>query len=404
MFARGVSAELARRLLETGVVPAEEIYAALTDAVALGVPFVQALVTRGPDTADLVDRELGRVRGPVLSSVSVSLELSEHLPTGMCERLLAVPIGRSPSGTVEVAAVDPFDPAVGIELSHQLGAPVSVVRAPLGELLLALDRWLDERDRAAVRSTRTPAFGTRVVRRESSPAFRQAYRLTAEGRPAETPSEHQSWPPIPLVRRSIEPVRSRVDTNPGVGSARESVPLGVDETGTEVIGLVRSKVPPPPEPAPRAAPREPDLSELERAESADELVQRMAGLAAPFAERVIVLASRGRGHEARAAEPPDPAALGLWLAAARQSIVAAADAHGHFLGRLPDDELHRELRSWVGARELYAVPVRLGERVPLCLVLAGLTGSAEASRHADAIAARAGQVLERILRDRKRGG
>lgn len=401
MFPRGVSAELARRLLETGVVPAEEIYAALSDSVALGVPFVQALVTRGPDTAEQVERELSRVRAPLLESVNVSLELAERLPTGMCERLLAVPVGRALGGVIEVAAVDPFDPAVGVELAYQLGAPVSIVRAPLGQLLLGLDRWLDERDRAAVKSTRTPAFGTRVVRRESSPAFRQAYRATSAANANEASSEHQSWPPIPLVRRSMPPGRPRVDTNPGVGSAREaSAPSwGVDETGTEVIGLQRSK---PPASAPRV--REPDLGALEQSASADELVQQIARVAQALAARVLVLTARGKAHEVRVSRPEDPVALGIRLDGAAASVIRIAERAGHFLGPIPGDALHHDLSAWLGPGEAYVEPIRIGERTPICLILAGLTSTLESTRHAGAVARRAEQVLERILREKKRGG
>jgi hypothetical protein len=394
-----MSAELARRLLETGVVPADEIYAALSDAVALGVPFVQALVTRGPLTADLVDRELSRLRGPVLSSITVSHDLTENLPTGLCERLLAVPIGLAPSGAVEVAAVDPTDLAVGDELAFQLGAPVSIVRVPLGELLLALDRWLDERDRTGVRSTRTPAFGTRAVRRGSSPPFRQAYRVSTDGGADQGTNAHQSWPPIPLVRRSMPaPERSRIDTNPGVGSAGGdllgAIGFGVDETGTGVLGLNRSKAPPPIERR-----REPDLTAFDGAADADALVAHILDAARPLAERVLILTARGAGYAARAAHPDDVSVL---LGA--ETVASFALRDGHYLGPIPADEAHQDLAGALGQAEVYVVPVRIGDRAPICLVLSGLFGSLDSTRWADAIARRAEDALERILRDRKRGG
>lgn len=388
------------------MVPAEDVYAALSDSVALGVPFVQALVTRGPRTAELVERELGRARGPALRSVSVSMELSERLPTGLCERLLAVPVGRSSSGAIEVAAVDPYDPAVGIELAHQLGAPVTLVRVSLGELLAALERWLDERDRRAVSSTRTPAFGTQVVRRDSTPAFRQAYRV-AQDQPSEPTGEHQSWPPIPLVRRSVPaPPKLRADTNPGVGPLSSSAPpasAGYDETGTEVIPLGRTKPTPPPSAAPPPV-AEPALDVIDGAESAEDLVGRMLEVARPLAKRVAMLALRGKGHEVRLAHPTDPAVLGLRLEASATTVVARALGAGHFIGRLPEDEAHAELRAWLGPGEVYLAPVRIGERAPICLLLSELGASLESSRQADRIARRAEQVLERILREKKRGG
>lgn len=402
-----VSVELARRLLETGVVPADEIFAALSDSVSTGVPFVQALVTRGPETADLVDRELGRARGPVLSSVRIAIDLATQLPVGMCERLLAVPVGRAPSGAVEVAVVDSYDPAVGVELSHQLGAPVSIVRAPLGEILLALDRYLDERDRAAVRSTRTPAFGTRVPRTDAAPTLRQAFRAVQEEGPDPNapPGEHQSWPPIPLVRRSMPPLRTRVDTNPGVGADAAAAPAsihGMDETGTSILGLTRSKAPPP------AAPpsvREPNLQRLDSAESADELVQLLTDAAAGLSALVLVIALRGKLYEARGGFPPtSPERTPLRLAPSPGGVLERALHDGHYLGYVPADPAHAELATWADRGEIYLAPIRVGGRAPLCLLLAGLRSSLETTRHADAIARRAEQVLERIVLDRKRKG
>src|SRR5262245_14366941 len=139
-----MSAELARRLLQGGVVPPEEVHAALLDMATLGVPFVQALVSRGANVSDLVERELARMRIPTLRSVKVSNELTTGLPVGMCERLLAVPIGMGSEGDIEVACADPLDPAVGIEFSEKLRAPIRIMRAPIAEILLGIERWLDE--------------------------------------------------------------------------------------------------------------------------------------------------------------------------------------------------------------------------------------------------------------------
>src|SRR5262245_1900953 len=185
-----MSAELARRLLQTGVVPPEEVHAALLDMVTLGVPFVQALVSRGAAVGDLVERELARMRVPSLRSVRVANELTTGLPAGMCERLLAVPLGVSNTGEIEVACVDPLDPAVGIEFSTKLGMPVRIVRASLAEILLAIERWLDDRD-AGVPSTRTPAFGTRAVRKASNPP---GGRLSFTGEENKSPSGRPSSP------------------------------------------------------------------------------------------------------------------------------------------------------------------------------------------------------------------
>ncbi|MFO0566467.1 MAG: hypothetical protein U0263_12430 [Polyangiaceae bacterium] len=357
VFARGVSADLARRLLQTGVVPADEIYAALADAVALGVPFVQVLAKRGPITAELVERELGRMRVPFLKNVRPARELVQALPEGLCQRLLAVPVGYSESGEVEVASVDPFDRAVGAELSHQLGTNVAVMRAPLAEVLSALED---------------------VARLQEQP----------------------SYPPIPLVKRSIPPSRPRVDTSPGVGREPDARLLhhGVDETGTSIIGLTRSKAPPP-------HPTEPELARLDSLESADELVQCVLDLSESLADSVLVLAQRGKAFELRGARPRDSAPEQLRLGGStEENVVQRAARDGHYLGRLPDDSQHQDLALWSGAAEVYVAPILLGGRPVLALCLAGLHGTLDATRIADSVAGRAEAALERIVREKKRGG
>ncbi len=165
-----MSVELARRLLEHGTVSPDEVYTALLDVVTLGVPFVQALVARGVKLGTEVERELGRLRVPSITDVRVSPELADQLPVGMCERLLAVPMRRAPSGEIEVAAVDPLDPAVAAELGYRFRAPLRISRASLAELLLSIERWLDERIPES-RASRTPAFGTFVTEKKSSPGM-----------------------------------------------------------------------------------------------------------------------------------------------------------------------------------------------------------------------------------------
>ena len=391
----------------------EEVYAALLDVVVLGVPFVQALVARGAATGENVERELARIRVPALRLVRVADELARKLPPGLCERLLAVPVGSSPNGEAEVACVDPLDSAVGDEFSFHLGVPARLVRAPLSAVLLGIERWLDERDAAALRSTRTPAFGTAAARRPSSSSLEVARpspvepeRGGGDARPAE---ERQSAPPFPLVRRSIVPSRVRVDTNPGVGGGRAlSVPFAdeQDESGEPIIGLTRSKPPPPVEREPRAklVLEAPNASVLDRVESADELVRSVADLAAPLAQSVWVFAMKTGVNEVRAVRPSlGERALLLKLAAVERCVLDVAVQDGHYLGRLPDDEVHRELRSYVGDVEVYAVPVLVTDRPALGLLLAGLGSTLGATRAGDEIARRAGVALARILLNKKRG-
>ena len=124
--------ELGRRLITAGLVPPEEVEAALFLAVHLGIPFARALIDRGAITERALDEELDR-RGDVpLRQVVPDYTLADRLPKGMCRRLAAVPTRIDPgSGTIDVAAADPFDPHIPHEFAFHLGGPIRVLRASL---------------------------------------------------------------------------------------------------------------------------------------------------------------------------------------------------------------------------------------------------------------------------------
>ncbi len=136
-----MSVELARRLIQSGAVPAEEVERALFESVSVGMPFAQALAARGADYLHALERELGKTHVPLARSVRVAVDLAAELPLGLCERLLAVPIGRDPrTAACDIACVDPLDPQIAGEFSYHLRGPVRVYRAPLTEVLLALEQ------------------------------------------------------------------------------------------------------------------------------------------------------------------------------------------------------------------------------------------------------------------------
>jgi hypothetical protein len=389
--------------------------------VTLGVPFVQALVARGHKLGDQVERELARVRVPATSEVRVSAELADKLPVGMCERLLAVPTGRGKRGDIEVAAVDPLDPAVATELSHRFKAPIRISRATLASVLLAIERWLDERAPES-RASRTPAFGTYVTRNPTGPGFHVTQRSDPPVRPPrviEPGNELQSEPPpshpIPLVR-SIPPDkdkgrRSLTGTDPGVGDVTRVILDEKDEIGEPVIGLFRSKPPPPPAgPAPSLeiptliVPADP--AELDRAESAEEVLELLARLAIPLARSAVVFAVRSGAYAARSStrdlrERLDAHPLRIEMS--QYGVIDAAFTDGHFLGRIPEDDANEPLSRLLGAVEIYVVPVFVTDRPACAIVLVELRNTFEDTRRADDLAKQAGSALERIVRDRKRG-
>jgi len=136
-----VSIELGRRLIAANLVTREKVQAALLLSVVRGIPFTRALVDRGAITEAELDEEIARYAGPGLRHVQGSPELVAKLPRALCRRLCALPTRLDPfTGTVDVAAADPLDPHIEAEMSFHLGAPVRVMRAPLGAVEEAIRR------------------------------------------------------------------------------------------------------------------------------------------------------------------------------------------------------------------------------------------------------------------------
>jgi len=380
-----VSAELARHLLQSGTIAPEEVHAALLDVVTLGVPFVQALVSRGSQIGSDLEFELSRLRVPTLRTVRVARDLANRLPAGMCARLLAVPVGRASSGEVEVACADPLDPAIGVEFAQKLGAPVCIVRASLAQILGAIERWLDDPEGVEARVPRTEDLFYEPQGRMSAVGIDYALGRALRGLGdadaeviEEVPADSSRAPVFPLVRRSLP--AERMPTAPG---------LGEDEPPRSDSGL----------------PVVVDPAVLDAATRPDEVVRRLAELAASLAKQVVVLALRGGAYEARASAPAlSGEASALKVEAESFSVLAIAASEGHFLGVVPDDELHSQLRAVVRGDEVYVTPVVVSGKPTLTLVMAGLSASLDATRRADELARRAAAALERIVRERKRGG
>jgi hypothetical protein len=425
-----VSVELARRLIQSGAVASEEVERALFETLTTGVAFAQALASRGSDVLHVLERELAKTRVPLARVVRVAPELTVDLPLGMCERLLAVPIGRdAKSGAVDLACVDPLDPQVGSEMAHHLKGPVRVFRAPLTEVLLAIELWLDERDTAQSAGLRTPAFGTKAVKRPSSPAparlsLRPPRALVEDdsGVPISTSEPPRleldnspSEPPIPLVRRSLVPEerpvqeRLRKGTDPGVGTGSVVLVPETDEAGQPVIGLFRAK----PQPAAvqisgvaEETMRE-ALARLERAKRPEEVVAALVHGSDALATRTLVLASRGGAYEGRAGS----ASLGdadrlrrVRVDAGQSSAFEAAAQAGYYLGMLPQTPAHEGLRELFGDGEVYVARIEASGRPALFLVLAGMETAFGASRRADELARAASRAIERIVLSRKQSG
>ena len=156
-----VSIDLGRRLIAAGVVPPEEVEAALFLSCVRGVPFARVLLDRGTVSARGLEEELERVGGLGLRQVVGSTDLVARLPRAMCRRLAALPVRvDNVTGTVDVAAADPLDAHIPAEFGFHLGAPIRVLRAPIAAIEEAIRRLeLDDQTPGPGRSRRvTPPF------------------------------------------------------------------------------------------------------------------------------------------------------------------------------------------------------------------------------------------------------
>ncbi len=156
-----VSIDLGRRLIAAGVVPPEEVEAALFLSCVRGVPFARVLLDRGAVSARGLEEELERVGGLGLRQVVGSADLVARLPRAMCRRFAALPVRvDNVTGTVDVAAADPLDAHIPAEFGFHLGAPIRVLRAPIAAIEEAIRRLeLDDQTPGPGRSRRvTPPF------------------------------------------------------------------------------------------------------------------------------------------------------------------------------------------------------------------------------------------------------
>ena len=177
--------DLGRRLIAAGVVPPEEVEAALFLSIVRGIPFARALVDRGALTERSLEEELERRGGLALRNIIGVPALMAQLPRAMCRRLCAIPTRLDPyTGTIDVAAADPIDQHIAAEFGFHLGAPIRIIRA----LMTAVEE--------AIRRVELGDAGPGDRPRRATPAF-------PHGAPSSTvPPPPIEEIPIPLVRRA----------------------------------------------------------------------------------------------------------------------------------------------------------------------------------------------------------
>jgi hypothetical protein len=344
-------------MVTSGALDARDAEAILLNAVTRRVSFVQSLVERGPAFAQLLEPELSKLPVPVLDRVRADRVLCERLPPGLCEQLLAVPVGRDAEGDlVQLAAVDPLDDHVAQELGFHLRARVTVRRATFAQVVAAIDALLASRDqpakpRASGAGPPTPAFGTRLNERAA-----------------------QSVPAIPLVRRQA-----------GDGPSPDAFEMrrrqGLDDSRRR----------------------------LRAAATASDLTRILLDVMRREAASVAVCAVRDGQFEALAADHRGPVAAErlrrVRAPITDPSALASAVLAGYYLGPFKGSSLDSELSAVLGTErgeEIYAVAVWVSGRVVLGVVLSGFDNALETTARVDELANVAAARLEALLRERKR--
>ena len=392
-----MSAELARRLIHSGALPAQ-VEAALFDAVTREVSLTQAVNELYPDLVELLERALDRSDFPAIHTVRPLADLVRALPSGMCERLLSVPVHRDArSERVDVASVDALDGHVETEFAFHLGVPVRVLRAPFAEVVLAFE-----------------GLHASGIFLPGLSKIQAANRSRAPGEPLEPASqrlEQRSEPALPLIRKSLAPNPPWVADVPAFSIIEPPAPEADDALNEPVLSLGRPKpfAPAEFEPAgpPWALEFEAAVQALDVADTPERVVSSLCEGLSPV--RALVFAVRGvsfdvRGGHAGLGSPAELRTISV--PAGSGSLLDAATRVGFYLGPFaPLSGLTSLESKWSAplGSDCYARTVNVSERPSLIVLMTGFSESTEATRRADVLARAAGSALERIVRLRKRG-
>jgi hypothetical protein len=366
-----------------------------------------------------LEQQLERGDAPYMRHVAPVMALVQHLPPGLCERLLALPVRRDPrTGTIDVAVVDSRDPHPVEEVAHWLSAPVRMVRTSMTSMDAALRRihakpehgmrtlaapiWVPSAEPRQDLS-KTPAYG--------SPMFDEA-RLV-DPMDDSSPTDVIDFPvtdpniPFALTRKSLAPISVAALTEPVI----ERPPRHDTEP---VLDLKRRKGTTSP-----IAPNAPSapfaevttiLEAIRDANDRDSILELLVVGTRTVARKVAVLAVRRDALVGWTCSPElgDRAALRATRVSPEMSdlftAVLAADTAR--LIRIPKDAAHAPLLSAMNAAplaEVALVSVRV-EGKAVALVLADELGDTLiATRRMEELARVAGEAFGRLLRERRKG-
>ena len=439
--------ELGRALLLNRTVTPDGLARALGVTLEPGMPLARALVGLGLVSEDDLSEELARSHvDPALTHVYPRLDLLQLLPTGLCNRLAAMPVDADPDGTVVIAVLDPRDAYVAEEFAFHLRRRTRLVRAPYTILREALVNYATsvqssvpppgmrrERRRAV---SYTPAWGTPIdaepvserdlahfssvpahppavvasvttsTRRffagmhsapsQPPPADRSPLDADADAQPAADEASPQD--PVFELRRGpnmtlteIEPLTQRVRDEPAfplVASLPRVLPAISPETIAEYL----------PDPAST-------LGHLRSAESRDEVLGLIEKSARAVARRVALLVVRKDVLVGWSCSPE----LGSSVALRALSISTRTPS---LLNTVLDGEVYLgPLLGSVGTalllvmgtatRDVAFVAVRASKKPAILVVCDDLNDTLLGTRHLEVMAKVAGEAIERIVRARR---
>jgi hypothetical protein len=408
---------LARALLAADAVSHDGMARAVLEAATQGTSLVRALLTSGGIDASRLERHLVRGDAPFMQQIVPVAELARALPSGLCQRLLAVPVRRDPlTGTVDVAVVDVSDTHSVQEIAYWLSAPVRMVQTSLASLDAALERlgpasergirslaapiWVGEQEPAAADAPATPRYGALPSPPSDAPvAFIElGLRGLPQGQESDPMSAAASTARGPFVpRRSPPPMR------PSLFPVRErgvtGRPPSLAPSTRPGHGGDARPAPPSIEPGSR------DPARAARDAVLDELVSRAAETGAHAA--VFVVRRDGIVGWTASSGACDRERLRSlrWPAHVRSVLQTALAQPEVTTARVPGDAVHAPLLTALALRpgqQVTLAPVHAEGR-PLAVLLADDVPWPEGARRLQEIARAAGVSFEQILRRRPAG-
>ncbi len=443
--------ELGRALLLSRTVTPDALSRALGVTLDPGMPLARALVGLGLVSEEDLHDELARAdTRPALAEVHPRVDVLQALPTGLCNRLAAIPVDVDDDGTAVLAVLDPRDGYIAAEFAFHLQTPVRLVRAPYAILREALANYA-----TTVRSV-VPPPGTRRDRRRRAVSYTPAWGTPIDGPPPDpVPSSQNPFSSVPATppavvasvttstRRFFAGMHSApsepppaIAPEPGSPEARAAWPAlpagGPDawlvprrapaptlmdiEPPTQRVRdepafrLVASLPPAHPsivhEPMPEYFPDPAStLGALRVAEDRDEVLGLVEKSARAVARRVALLVVRKDALVGRSCSPefgPLEALQALSIPTRGPSLLSSVLDGDVYLGPLLGS-VGTTLLQVMGtaSRDVAIVAVRVAHKPAVLVICDELNDTLLATRHLEIMAKVAGEALERILRSRR---